>query len=113
MNPHSLRILAFAFCFKDASSMSLVNRAKITQPSSITYNASLGGTDAFCNSFEGWIGNGIIEDDCQTAINELYRTDVEPRKGQQYEFVRKGAHKTTNLPTVLTPRKHYFGKSIS
>jgi len=63
-----------------------------------------------CNSFPDWIGNGIVDSDCQAAINELYQDDVVPRRGQKYEFLRRGVSRYFDLPWVTTPRKHWYGE---
>ena len=64
-----------------------------------------------CTSDPDWVGNGIRSDDCRIAINELARTDVQPRKGQEYEFYTYGSPRLDfPLPTVLTPRTHDYGE---
>jgi hypothetical protein len=64
-----------------------------------------------CTSIPDWIGNGIIDSDCQAAMNELYWDDVEPRRGQKYEFLKRGVRRVSDLPWVTTPRKHSYGVS--
>lgn len=95
------------------SLVSPIDGAVVPQPLTLTLsNSSLGfgrvNPDQ-CNSFPAWIGNGIVDSDCREAINELYRDDVEPRKGQTYEFLRRGVRRVSYDPWVTTPRKHWYG----
>lgn len=69
-----------------------------------------GDNTAYCVDNEGWVGNGIIESDCAEAISEFYRTNVQPRGGQEYEFYTIGAPRISHFPYVLTPRKYDYGK---
>ncbi|KAL9130000.1 MAG: hypothetical protein Q9175_007136 [Cornicularia normoerica] len=92
---------------------SLVHGAVIPQPlSTVTTNATLGGNPAYCSNNEGWVGNGIIRSDCAEAISEFYRTNVEPRKGQDFEFLTRGVRSISHLPTVITPRKGDYGTCV-
>lgn len=97
------------------SSVLSINGAVTPQSLSLpTANSSLVFTQMNpnrCNSIPDWIGNGIIDSDCQAAINELYWDDVEPRRGQEYEFLKRGVRRVSDLPWVTTPRKHSYGLS--
>jgi len=75
-------------------------------------NATLNALQDRCNSFPDWIGNGINQEDCRIAIKELKTDDVQPRKGQEYEFYTHGAPRMEfPLPLVITPRTHEFRES--
>ena len=74
-------------------------------------NTGLGAIRHGCNSFTGWIGSGVSRNDCELAIEELWKSDVQPRRGQEYEFYARGAPRLDfPLPLVLTPRKHEYGE---
>ena len=89
----------------------LVHSATIPQPLRITNtNATIDEDTAKCIDNEGWVGSGIVVNDCVEAIREFYRTEVQPRGGQQYEFVQVGETKTTNLPRINSPRRFNYGE---
>ena len=73
-------------------------------------NNDLDVTPEQCNRFSDWIEDGILEEDCEAAINELYHDAVVPRGGQEYEFLRKYVRKESDLPYVMTPQKHWYRK---
>ena len=79
-------------------------------PRVVPGNSGLSVTREQCNRFPDWIEDGILQEDCQAAINELYYDDVEPCRGQEYEFLRKFVRKESYLPYWLTPRKHWYRK---
>ena len=89
--------------------ITIVHSAIIPQSLGIALTTPADNT-AYCVDNEGWIGNGIIKSDCAVAISEFYRTNVQPRGGQEYEFYTIGARKTSSFPLVLTPRKHDYGE---
>ena len=90
---------------------SLVLSATIPQSLSIkTTNATVNEDTVECMDNEGWVGEGIVVNDCIEGIREFYRTEVQPRGGQQYEFVQVGDVKTTNLPRINSPRRFHYGK---
>ena len=90
---------------------SLVHSAVISRflNTAIT-NATVGYHPAYCSDNEGWVGGGIVQSDCAEAIMELYRTNVSPRKRQEYEFLTRGVPRTSHLPYIVTPRKHDYGE---
>lgn len=111
MSSHALRFLLLAIAYQHLLQTSLVHGAVIPQPlSNVTTNATLGGNPAYCSNNEGWVGNGIIRSDCAEAISEFYRTNVEPRKGQEFEFLTRGVRSISHLPTLITPRKGDYGE---
>lgn len=66
-----------------------------------------------CVNQPDWIGGGILDSDCQAALNELWWDDVNARPAnQKYEFLRHGVRRVSYNPSVLTPRKHFYGESI-
>ena len=90
---------------------SLVHSATIPQSLSIkTTNATANEDTVECMDNEGWVGAGIVVNDCVEAIREYYRTEVQPRGGQQYEFVQVGEPKRTNLPRINSPRRFNHGE---
>ena len=90
---------------------SLVHSATIPQSSGITAtNVTVNAEPAQCIDNEGWVGDGIIVSDCVEAIREFYRTQVQPRREQHYEFTQIGVSRTTGLPYINTPRKYDYGE---
>ena len=80
------------------------NPSPLTRP-----NTALDAIRDGCNSFPDWIGSGISLRHCDLAIEELWNSDVQPRRGQEYEFYARGAPRTDfPLPQVLTPRTHEY-----
>ncbi|KAL6719734.1 hypothetical protein ACLMJK_001655 [Lecanora helva] len=89
--------------------LTVVQAASIHKaPNITTQDLNLGVSSEVCNEFADWIGPGIIQEDCQAAINELYLDDLEPRGGQEYEFLRRGVSRESYFPWVTTPRKHWY-----
>ena len=92
----------------------LVHGATIPQSIDIvTADATLGAnraTPAYCNSYEGWLGDGIVQSDCAEAISQFFRTEVEPRGKQEFEFLSRWEPRTTHLPYIFTPAKYDHGE---
>lgn len=89
----------------------LVHGATIPQSIDIvTADATLGATPAYCNSYEGWLGDGIVQSDCVEVISQFFRTNVEPRGNQEFEFLSSWELRTTHLPYVVTPTKYDHGE---
>ena len=104
---HLLLVLFIQFLLQP----SLVHGATIPQSLSIqTTNATISEDTVECMDNEGWIGAGIVVNDCVEAIREFYRTQVQPRGGQQYEFVQVGETKTTTLPRINSPKRFNHGE---
>ena len=81
------------------------------QPSVVTAgNGTLEIGASQCSRDPDWIGGGMSVNDCQAAIAEMYHDDVVPRRKQEYEFLRRGVTRHSDLPWVTTPRKHWYGK---
>lgn len=75
-------------------------------------NAAQGSIRQRCNSSPDWIGDGVSLADCKGALEELLLDDVEPRRGQEYEFYTHGAPRLEfPLPLVITPRTHEYRES--
>lgn len=111
MSSNAVVHFLLGFLFQLLLQSSLVEGAIIPETARITTtNATLGDSVGHCVNYEGWVGNGIARADCAEAIREFYRTDVQPRGGQEYEFFAVRTKKMSNLPTVITPRKHDYGK---
>ena len=73
-------------------------------------SAALGTIRYGCKMSSAWIGSGVTRSDCNSAIEELWRADVQPREGQEYEFYTRGAPRLDfPLPLVITPRTHEYG----
>ena len=102
---HFLLVLPFQLLLQTT----IVHTAIIPQTQGIATTAP-GKNTAHCVDYEGWVGNGIIQSDCTEAISEFYRTTVQPRYGQEYEFYTIGAPRISHFPYVLTPRKYDYGK---
>ena len=78
----------------------------------VSPNNALGAIRYGCNWLPSWIGSGVSVDDCDLAVEELWKSDVQPRRGQDYEFYTQGAPRLDfPLPLVLTPRTHEYGGS--
>lgn len=102
---HFLLGLPFQLLFQTT----IVHTAIIPQSPSIAPTA-LSNDKGNCVANEGWVGDGIIKDDCAHAMSEFYRTNVLPRGGQEYEFYTLGGPSHSRFPTVLTPRKYDYGE---
>ena len=87
---------------------SLAHGAVIAE--SATMDGTL-GTDpkVRCVKDKGWIGDGFRKTDCREAISEFSRTDVEPRRYQEYEFLTRGVPRVSYLPYIVTPREYDYG----
>ena len=108
---HTLTRPVFACLLQLLLQTSLVHSATIPDSLDITStNASLSNAPVYCNDFHGWVGNGFFLEDCAEAITEFYRTNVEPRGMQKYEFYTFGVPTPAHLPNVVTPRKHDYGQ---
>lgn len=89
----------------------LVHGATIPQSIDIVTADATRATPAYCNSYEGWLGDGIVQNDCAEAISQFFRTNVEPRGKQEFEFLSSWELRTTHLPYVVTPTKYDHGES--
>lgn len=88
-----------------------VYSAVIPQPIEIaTTNVTLRHNPVYCSNSHGWVGDGIIANDCAKAISGFYRTNVRPRGGQEFEFLTRGVRRTSIVPYILTPRKYDYGE---
>lgn len=111
MFSHVLISITFGCSLQLLLQTSPVHSAIIPQLIDITTtNPTLDNSPAHCTSYEGWVGNGILRSDCAKAISEFYRTNVEPRSGQEYEFLSRGVPRTSYLPYIVTPRKYDYGE---
>ena len=103
--------LLLALFFQLFLQPSPVHSATIPQSFGIaTKDAAVNADRAQCIDNEGWVGEGIIVSDCAEAIREFYRTQVQPRREQHYEFLHRGVTRTTALPYINTPRKFDYGE---
>ena len=109
MSSRALIHFLLVFPFQLLLQTTIVHTAIIPPTLGIAPTAS-GENTVNCVDNEGWIGNGIIKSDCAEAISEFYRTNVRPRRGQEYEFYTIGAPRISHFPWVLTPRKHDYRK---
>ena len=86
----------------------------VTVPQSLFLNATVGVSKVQCTNNEEWIGpQGISKSDCVEALFDLQRRDVQPHRGQMYEFTSVGSGKHSEFPVVITPRKYDIGKSLA
>ncbi|CAF9927362.1 MAG: hypothetical protein ALECFALPRED_003691 [Alectoria fallacina] len=109
MSPRAPILLTLA-CLFQLLQTAPVHSASIPPSLSLAItNATFNGNPAYCNNYEGWVGAGIARGDCTEAIAEFYRTNVEPRGGQRFEFLTRGVPRNTHLPYIVTPRKHDYG----
>ena len=110
MSPRAPILLTLA-CLFQLLQTAPVHSASIPPSLSLAItNATFNGNPAYCNNYEGWVGAGIARGDCTEAIAEFYRTNVEPRGGQRFEFLTRGVPRNTHLPYIVTPRKHDYGE---
>ncbi|KAM0795955.1 hypothetical protein BDR22DRAFT_976498 [Usnea florida] len=90
-----------------------VHSATIPQSLGVTNtNATANEDTAQCIDNEGWVGNGIVVNDCVEALREFYQLEVQPRGGQLYEFLQVEETKTTNLPRINSPRRFSYGTCV-
>ncbi|CAD6593029.1 MAG: hypothetical protein ASARMPREDX12_006665 [Alectoria sarmentosa] len=109
MSPRTPFLLALACLFQVLFQTAPVHSASIPPSLSLANtNATFNGNPAYCNNYGGWVGDGIVRGDCTEAIREFYRTNVEPRGGQSYEFLTQGVSRNTHLPYIVTPRKYDY-----
>ena len=57
-----------------------------------------------------WIGDGIDEEDCSSALDELRIYDKQPRKGKKYEFLSPGVEGWSDEPKIMTPIRFEWGQ---
>lgn len=101
----SVLIYLLHILFKAAS---LVQGAVIAQPA-IT-NGTVGSYPKFrCVKDKDWLGDRFLRTDCKEAIGEFSRTNVEPRRYQEYEFLTRGVTRVSYLPYMMTPREYDYG----
>lgn len=111
MSPHILMSPALGYLLQLLLQISWVHSAIIPQSVGLAgTNVTLGDDSAVCVQYEGWVGDGIRQSDCVDAINEFYRTNVQPRGKQEYEFRIRGEPQTTVLPSIMTPWKYDQGE---
>ncbi|MCJ1459957.1 hypothetical protein MMC28_010336, partial [Mycoblastus sanguinarius] len=85
----------------------------VTVPQSLFLNATVGVSKVQCTNNEEWIGpQGISKSDCVEALFDLQRRDVQPHRGQMYEFTSVGSGKHSEFPVVITPRKYDIGTCV-
>ena len=103
-------ILALGWVVQLLLETPLVHGATIPQSIDIVAaNATSRATPAYCNNYEGWLGDGIVQGDCAEAISQFFRTDVEPRGNQEFEFLSSWEPRTSHLPYIVTPTKYGHG----
>lgn len=87
---------------------SLAHGAVITQPA--TTDSTLGTDGKFhCVKDKDWVGDRFLKTDCRTAISDFSRTNVEPRRYQEYEFLTRGVPRVSYLPYIVTPKEYDYG----
>lgn len=87
---------------------SLAHGAVIAQ--SATMNGTLGTDPKFrCVKDKDWVGDRFLRTDCRKAISEFSRTNVEPRRYQEYEFLTRGVPRLSYLPYIVTPKEYDYG----
>ena len=112
MSFHTLVIFVLGCLLQILLETTFVDGAVIPQPAGITAtNATLGANPTYCNDLEGFVGDGIVQSDCTAAINEFYRTVVQPRGDRKYEFLMEGTDRTSEVPYIVTPNKYTYGRS--
>ena len=58
------------------------------------------------------MGDGIVATDCVEARNEFFRTNVQPRGIQEFEFLTHGVPRTGYFPYIVTPRMYDYGRCL-
>lgn len=111
MSSHAVIHFLLGLPFQLLLQSTIAQSAIIPQPPGIAPKSS-GNDIGHCVDYEDWLGNGIIKSDCADAISEFFRTNVQPRGGQEYEFYALGGPRTSRFPTVLTPRKYDYGERL-
>lgn len=71
-----------------------------------------------CNSYDDWIGDGILPSDCRKAIREMYRTHVVPQRdeqgnGRKFEFTPRGVRRSGFDPERVVPSEWWEGELLS
>ena len=87
----------------------LASTASLIQPTktrNLTVEAS---PNPICVRDSDWLGTRYGHGDCQGAVNQFISSEVQVRRGHEYEFLAPHARPIHDLPIMQTPRRYTSG----
>ena len=76
----------------------------------VPFTTSLGDSAYHCTSAPAWSVPGWVPADCQVALLRMSLSDADRHGDHDFEFTAPGAHPTSPLPEMSTPRRYTSGK---
>lgn len=113
VSSYSWLFLPLCMSIDISAAVSIQSRQSLTLPVNLTSTTTALNTTSehwSCNRQAEFITDSFDGNDCLTAIDKLYRTEVSGQKKQIYEFRDLPSFHVYPYPTQSVPRKYVTGK---